>query len=123
MSRLTVGLSAVALLATGALTTPGASAAPLVPQDGAVKAAIGGGAVQTVDYFYGGRNYCWYYDGWHGPGWYWCGYAWRRGYGWGSPVWGWNGWAWGGPRYGRGWGGHWHGGPGGHGGHGGHWHN
>jgi hypothetical protein len=105
MSRLAVGLSAVAVLATGALTMGSASAAPLVPQNDAVKAMTGGGAVQNVDYYYGGRNYCWYYDGWHGPGWYWCGYAWRRGYGWGSPVWGWNGWAWRGPRYGRGWGG------------------
>ncbi len=42
-------------------------------------------------YYWGGRQYCWYDDGWRGPGWYWCGYAWRRGYGWGG-VYGWHGW-------------------------------
>jgi hypothetical protein len=42
-------------------------------------------------YLYGGRRYCWYDDGWHGPGFYWCGYRWRHGYGWGGP-WGWHGW-------------------------------
>jgi hypothetical protein len=65
--------------------------------------------LETVQYFWGGRNYCWYFDGWRGPGWYWCGYRFRRGYGWGGPE-GWRGW-------GRG-GGHYHGG-GVHGGHGG----
>ncbi len=65
-------------------------------------AAIGGAAslaarsapiapVENVQFFFGGRNYCWYNSGWRGPGYYWCGYAWRRGYGWGGGV-GWNGW-------------------------------
>ena len=44
-----------------------------------------------VQFFYTGRNYCWYDGGWHGPGFYWCGYGLRVGYGWGGP-WGWNGW-------------------------------
>ncbi|WP_305953006.1 hypothetical protein [Beijerinckia mobilis] len=73
--------------------------------------------VETVQFFWGGRNYCWYPGGWQGPGWYWCGYAWRRGIGWGGPR-GWRGWGVPGP--GRpGWGGHpppprgWHGGHGG----------
>lgn len=65
-----------------------------------------------VQFFWGGRNYCWYDGGWHGPGWYWCGYAWRRGFGWGGPV-GWHGWHGGGG---------WRGGHGWHGGHGGGWH-
>jgi hypothetical protein len=71
--------------------------------------------LDTVQFFWGGRNYCWYPGGWHGPGWYWCGFAWRRGYGWGGPV-GWHGWR-GGGYVGRGpvgrggYGGH----PGGHG--------
>ena len=43
-------------------------------------------------YLYGGRRYCWYDGGWHGPGWYWCGYGWRRGFGWGGAV-GWLGWS------------------------------
>ena len=37
------------------------------------------GIAEDVQYFYGGRNYCWYPYGWNGPGWYWCGYASRRG--------------------------------------------
>lgn len=102
MSKLAVGLSALALVAAGTLASGSASAAPAFATGGGYD--IGGdGNVQNVDYFYEGRRYCWYPDGWHGPGWYWCGYAWRRGLGWGSPVWGWNGWAWGGPRYRGGW--------------------
>jgi len=46
---------------------------------------------KTQFWLWGGRNYCWYDFGWHGPGFYWCGYANRRGYGWGGPV-GWRGW-------------------------------
>ncbi len=47
--------------------------------------------VEQVQFFFGGRNYCWYDDGWQGPGFYWCGYAWRRGIGWGGGA-GWHGW-------------------------------
>jgi hypothetical protein len=47
--------------------------------------------VEQAQFFYGGRNYCWYDDGWHGPGYYWCGYAFRRGLGWGGAE-GWRGW-------------------------------
>jgi hypothetical protein len=54
---------------------------------------------EDVQYFYGGRNYCWYPYGWNGPGWYWCGYAYRRGFGWGGGE-GFRGW-----RFGRGEGG------------------
>jgi hypothetical protein len=42
------------------------------------------GPLEQAQYFWGGRNYCWYSDGWHGPGFYWCGYRWREGYGWGG---------------------------------------
>ncbi len=72
--------------------------------------------LQTVQYFWGGRNYCFYGDGWHGPGYYWCGYRYRRGYGWGGGY-GWHGWGRGGGYHGAGF----HGGRGGgfHGGHGG----
>ncbi len=75
-----------------------------------------GSLFEQAQFFWGGQNYCWYYNGWRGPGYYWCGYAWRRGYGWGGPV-GWNGWRWhrGGPSGFRGGpGGHFGGGPGGH---------
>jgi hypothetical protein len=47
-----------------------------------------------LDFLIGGRQYCWYDDGWRGPGWYWCGYGYREGYGWGG------GEEWG---YGHGW--------------------
>ncbi|HUN98519.1 MAG TPA: hypothetical protein VMU69_20095 [Bradyrhizobium sp.] len=47
--------------------------------------------IEQAQFFYGGRNYCWYDDGWRGPGYYWCGYAWRRGFGWGGGE-GWRGW-------------------------------
>lgn len=26
--------------------------------------------LENVQYFYGGQNYCFYWNGWHGPGWY-----------------------------------------------------
>jgi hypothetical protein len=49
--------------------------------------------VDQVQYRWGGRQYCWYPDGWKGPGWYWCGYRLRVGFGWGGPA-GWHGWRW-----------------------------
>jgi hypothetical protein len=52
--------------------------------------------IEQAQFFFGGRNYCWYDDGWHGPGYYWCGYAFRRGLGWGGAE-GWHGWHRGGP--------------------------
>ena len=80
-------------------------------------------SIVEAQFIFGGRQYCWYDNGWRGPGWYWCGYAYRRGYGWGGGV-GWNHWrhyGHGGHRPGHG-GGRPHGGHGGghrHGGHGG----
>lgn len=47
--------------------------------------------IEDAQFFWGGNNYCFYPNGWHGPGFYYCGYAWRRGYGWGGPA-GWHGW-------------------------------
>ena len=52
--------------------------------------------IEQAQFIFGGRNYCWYDDGWQGPGYYWCGYAWRRGFGWGGGE-GWHGWHRGGP--------------------------
>ena len=126
MLNLARGIAAAALLTIGAAAgAETAAAAPtmIVPASPGIDTSV-----QQINYYYRGREYCWYYDGWQGPGWYWCGYAWRRGYGWGSPVWGWNNWAWHGPRYHRGGhvpahrfygrtpGGHFYGRPGGHGG-------
>ncbi|MHB8886740.1 MAG: hypothetical protein ACYC5H_16985 [Methylovirgula sp.] len=113
--RLLSTLAASALIAGSTFSV--VVAAPIADQTAIHQATTDFAPVQNVQYMWGGRGYCWYPTGWHGPGWYWCGYAWRRGFGWGGGY-GWHGW-----RGGRGWGGHgWHGGHGGwHGGHGG-WH-
>jgi hypothetical protein len=98
------------------------AAAAALPLAGTAEAAIGDGIaasqiasqllpVEKAQFLFGGRQYCWYDDGWRGPGFYWCGYAWRRGFGWGGGS-GWRGWRGG---RGHGGGGHRPGG-GGHGG-------
>ena len=66
MRKSAVAVSAAALLAAGVIGLDGAAAAP-----------FGGGvttlpdarssAAEPVAYFYRGHDYCWYYDGWHGP--------------------------------------------------------
>ncbi|HTX51013.1 MAG TPA: hypothetical protein VME40_16690 [Caulobacteraceae bacterium] len=127
MSKLRNGMLSIAALgltaaAGGATAQP---AGPLVSDADAPAATLSTGVydsatpvvAQPTAYFWGGRNYCWYDGGWHGPGWYWCGYAGRVGWGWGGPI-GWHNWGWVG---GRGYwvGGHWRGGH--WGGGGGHW--
>ncbi len=58
----------------------------------AVRDSLAGSSpVETAQFVWGGRNFCWYNSAWQGPGWYWCGYAWRRGIGWGGAA-GWHGW-------------------------------
>ncbi|HEY2530126.1 MAG TPA: hypothetical protein VGJ20_19700 [Xanthobacteraceae bacterium] len=81
------------VLALGAALAAGtASAAQAMPVTPLGAEAGNAGLLQTVQVFvFGGRRFCWYWDGWRGPGWYWCGYAWRRGFGWGGPS-GWHGW-------------------------------
>ena len=81
--------AAALAMATGALASQQAQAAPMA--GGNFGPIMDYSLVQKAQYIYGGRNYCWYLDGWHGPGWYWCGYSWRRGYGWGGGD-GWRGW-------------------------------
>ena len=77
-------------LGLAALTAGQAQAAP--PTGGNLAQHTTPDFVQQAQiYLYGGRNYCWYGDGWKGPGYYYCGYAWRRGYGWGGGY-GWRGW-------------------------------
>lgn len=108
-----------------ALALAGAAALPLA---GVAEAAVGEGVVAThmsdqmlqiekAQFFFGGRNFCFYPDGWHGPGFYWCGYAWNNGYGWGGGY-GWHGWRGGGGGWRGGHGGGWRHGGGGFGGHG-----
>ena len=95
MRKFALTLAAIALSA-GALVGK-AEAAPL-----GATSPLGGAAdqlnlVEQTQFIWGGRNYCWYPDGWRGPGWYWCGYRLRRGLGWGGPM-GFRGWSHGGPR-------------------------
>src|SRR5438270_14102458 len=47
--------------------------------------------IDKVQYFLGGKRYCFYRNGWHGPGWYVCGFNDIPGTGWGGPP-GWRGW-------------------------------
>jgi hypothetical protein len=87
MRPLTLAMAAGALLVA---TQANAGSFPVNRMTGA-----DAGLVDTVAvYVYGGRHYCFYFDGWHGPGWYRCGFAWRRGLGWGG-VYGWNSWNYG----------------------------
>ena len=91
----------------GAAVAGGAQAAPqplLIAQPDRAGDVV---TLDKVQYFWGGRRYCWY-EGWNGPGYYWCGYGWRRGYGWGGGY-GWRGWG-GGYRGGGYHGGGYHGG-------------
>jgi len=93
MGRYLAALGLSTALAGAAAMPTGVEAAAAVGFGGQ-----GGGALQgriapidEVQFFWGGRNYCWYPLGWRGPGWYWCGYAGRPGLGWGGPD-GWRGW-------------------------------
>src|ERR1700735_4469725 len=109
------GLALVLGAAAGSAVwlTSGAQAMPM-PQLSTAAADVS--PIEKSQFVSGGRNYCFYLDGWRGPGFYWCGYAHRRGLGWGGPE-GWRGWHNGG-HGGHGGGGYRGGGHGG-GGHGG----
>jgi hypothetical protein len=88
MRNLVIALATAAVMVTSA----GAEAATAGPD--AMRVAVDRlGVVEKAQFIYGGREHCFYPDGWHGPGWYWCGYNWRRGLGWGGPR-GWHGWEW-----------------------------
>jgi hypothetical protein len=81
--------------AAGALgATLALAPAQAAVQNGAdtLRTAFDNGAlIEQVQFRFGGREYCWYDEGWMGPGWYWCGYAYRVGFGWGGAL-GWNNW-------------------------------
>jgi hypothetical protein len=92
--------SATAALASACIAVASAAAAQL-PQEGTLgTSAAPPSAIEPAQFIFGGREYCWYPDGWHGPGFYWCGYAFRRGFGWGGGA-GWHGWRGGGGFHGR----------------------
>jgi hypothetical protein len=83
--------SAVAIALVTVLLTGGAMAQSAIPRE--PSATFTGLRLNLVlgQFFpFGGRNYCWYEGGWHGPGYDWRGYACRRGYGWGGGY-GWHG--------------------------------
>ena len=87
--------SLVAIAPANAAPSPGPSGASLST---ALYTPGGPPPLEQAQYFYGGRRYCWYFNGWHGPGYYWCGYGARRGLGWGGPR-GWHGWRYDRPHY------------------------
>jgi hypothetical protein len=97
MRRLIV-LTIAAFLAIGAALLPSrGNALPLAAAAADVRLTTDSlNLVEKAQWAWGGRRFCFYPTGWHGPGWYWCGYAWRRGLGWGG-VYGWRGWRH--PRY------------------------
>jgi hypothetical protein len=95
MRKFALTLAAIALSA-GALVGK-ADAMPLGATSPLASAADELNAVEKTQYRWGGRQYCFYPDGWRGPGFYWCGYHLRRGMGWGGPM-GWRGWGGPGPR-------------------------
>lgn len=84
MRRLAISLVTGSILSVAAFSALPVQADPLDALGVAADAAAGA-------FFFGGHNYCWYPDGWHGPGWYWCGYGAREGMGWGGGE-GWHGW-------------------------------
>ena len=98
MHKSILSLAAAACLAAASLVPGAAQAAPGGLSRPLSNAAVDLNMVEDAQYIWGGRNYCFYLDGWRGPGWYWCGYSWRRGYGWGGGR-GWHGWAWHGRGY------------------------
>ena len=91
MQKFAFSLVVVGALGAATTFTGAVQAAPAGFSAQLGTAAVDLNMVENAQFIYGGRNYCFYLDGWHGPGWYWCGYAYRRGYGWGGPE-GWHGW-------------------------------
>jgi hypothetical protein len=91
MRNLLLAAASAATLLVAPLLSGRAEAAPVVGLTGIGLAVQDLNVIESVQYVYRGRRFCWYPDGWNGPGWYWCGYRVRRGLGWGGPV-GFRGW-------------------------------
>jgi hypothetical protein len=92
MEKLRLITVAASALALGGMLAIGTAQAGVPGGPDAMRAASQNGSLmQPVQFRFGGRDYCWYDDGWKGAGWYWCGYALRPGFGWGGPI-GWNNW-------------------------------
>jgi len=91
MKKFGLAFVLAAVLGAGTTLTITAQAAPAGLSGQLGVAANGLNLLEQTQYIYGGRRYCWYRGGWHGPGWYRCGYARRHGLGWGGGT-GWQGW-------------------------------
>lgn len=78
------GVVAATAASAVAFAVSRAEAATFGPAAGLGIAAEAVDVSEPAQYYYAGRRYCWYPDGWRGPGWYWCGYSWRHGFGWGG---------------------------------------
>src|ERR1043166_2681463 len=90
MSKIVKSIGMPAAFAVAGFLSGEAAAMPL---GGSGKAALAHIDViaKAQQYSYGGKDYCWYDDGWNGPGWYVCGQYTVRGVGWGGGA-GWHGW-------------------------------
>lgn len=110
MKKFRLALMVGAMAGAAMLAAGTAQAMPLSGQ--LAPAAANLSPIVKAQFLFGGRQYCFYPDGWHGPGWYWCGYGARYGFGFGGPE-GWHGWHRGGrgPMRGPMRGGPMHGGP------------
>jgi Chaperone of endosialidase len=90
MSKILKGIGMSAAFAVAGLLGGEAGAMPV---GGAGKPALERiDLIAQAQYSYGGKDYCWYDDGWNGPGWYVCGQYTVRGVGWGGGA-GWHGWS------------------------------
>ncbi len=91
MRNLILGATAAATLFAGAFTVGATQAAPSGQLFSSVYTTGDSPELIQAQYIFGGRNYCWYDNGWRGPGFYSSGSASRRGFGWGGGA-GWHGW-------------------------------
>ena len=92
MRRFIITVAAATAFVAGApIMGASVGAAPIVAPEAIRAATDSMNVVESVQFIWAGRDYCWYDDGWHGPGWYWCGYAFRNGLGWGGGY-GWHNW-------------------------------
>src|SRR3954449_13524292 len=92
MRRLLMTTAAAALMFVSTVTAVNRANAMPLGSLSAVRATIFDlNILDRVQYFWGGKRYCWYDEGWNGSGWYWCGYSDRPKLGWGGPK-GFRGW-------------------------------
>src|SRR4051794_24305418 len=91
MRRLMTIMSAAAAFMVAGSVINRAEAIPFGNASGIRDAQEELNVVDHVQYYYGGRRFCWYDNGWNGPGWYWCGRYLTPGIGWGGGY-GYRGW-------------------------------